>query len=136
MATEEQIQEKYMHLQLIAQTLRQVQQQLQMLDEQSSELDRMADGLGDLKDSKIGSNLLVPVSEGIFARATLSNSETLLVNVGSNVIVEKTIDETRQLLQDRNAELRLHREELKKQNKELFDAAQVLQDELNNLITQ
>jgi len=136
MANEEQIQEKYMHLQLIAQTLRQVQQQLQLLDEQAAEIEKMTSGLGELMNAKIGVNLLVPVSEGIFAKASLSDHKTLLVNVGSNVVVEKTIEETRNLLQDRNQELKEHREELKKQNGELIEAATALQDELNKLITQ
>src|SRR3989338_1538222 len=123
MANEEQIQEKYMHLQLIAQTLRQVQQQLQLLDEQAAEIEKMTSGLGELMNAKIGVNLLVPVSEGIFAKASLSDHKSLLVNVGSNVVVEKTIEETRNLLQDRNQELKEHREELKKQNGELIEAA-------------
>jgi len=96
----------------------------------------MTSGLGELMNAKIGVNLLVPVSEGIFAKASLSDHKTLLVNVGSNVVVEKTIEETRNLLQDRNQELKEHREELKKQNGELIEAATALQDELNKLITQ
>jgi len=136
MANEEQIQEKYLHLQLIAQTLRQVQQQLQLLDEQGAEIEKMTDGLGTLMETKIGTNLLVPVSEGIFVQAMLKDKEKLLVNVGSNVVVEKTAEETRFLLQTRNQELKEHREELKKQNEELIEAATALQDELNKLITQ
>jgi len=61
MASDEHIQEKYMHLQIIAQTLKQVQQQLQMVEGQTGELEKVTEGLGELGKTKIGTGLLVPV---------------------------------------------------------------------------
>lgn len=134
MASEQEVQEKYLHLQLVAQTLKQVQQQLQLIDVQAEELEKVSTGLNDLTKVKEGSNLLVPISEGIFARAKLTDGKTLMVNVGGNVVIEKSVEDTRKIIDTRNIELREHREELKKQTHELMQAAQTLQEELSKLI--
>lgn len=135
MEKDEQIQEKYLHLQIIAQTLKQVQQQLSLIDQQLSDIERVRDGLADVGKAPAGAKVLVPLSEGIFAHATLAEPGELLVNVGSNVIVKKGIEETRELLAKRKAELAGSREEMNNQMGELMDAAQALQKELNELIT-
>ncbi len=135
MVSDEIIQEKYMQLQMLAQTMRQVQQQLQMMDEQGAELERVIEGLESITSSSQGTKLLVPISEGIFAHATIQNPNSLLVNVGGNVVVNKTGAEAKVLLEKRMQEMREHRERMDAQMNEIMQAAQHLQKELGQMVT-
>ena len=78
------LQKKYLEFQLLDQQLKQTQKQAQLLEE--------------LKDVKPGSEILVPVSNGMFAKATLTDSHELIVNVGSGAAVPKTIEAAQQML--------------------------------------
>jgi prefoldin alpha subunit len=51
-----------------------------------------------LEDLKEGSDLLIPLGVGIYAKAKLSDANEFLVNVGSNVIVKKSLDEVKEMI--------------------------------------
>ena len=133
-ATDEQIQEKYLHLQLMAQTLKQMQDQIGMLDEQAGEVERVIAGLDEIGKAEINSNMLVPVAEGIFIKAQMKEKDSLLINVGQGVLVDKTIPETKDLLTKRNEEMIAQREEMALKLNDIMEHAQKLQEELNKMV--
>ena len=47
-------------------------------------------GLNELGKAELGSEVLFPMSNGIFIKGELKNKEKLLVNVGADVVVEKS----------------------------------------------
>lgn len=91
---EEALREKYMELQMIFQHMKQVKEQYQQAEQQLSELNTVQESLRQLKETKNGTELLVPLSGGLFAKAALLDSAKVIVNVGASVSVEKTIDDT------------------------------------------
>lgn len=98
-------QEQYMKFHMLNQQAAKTQKQVQMLEEQKMELSIIKEGLKDLKATKTETEILVPVSSGIFAKAKLSDNTKLIVNVGNNVTVEKTIDETSKLIENQAMEI-------------------------------
>ena len=72
-----------------------------MLDEQLIELNNTIQALDDFNKTAIGSNILVSLSPGVFANAGLKDNKELLVNVGSNIVVKKSVEETKELLKKR-----------------------------------
>jgi len=92
------LQKKYLEFQLLDQQLKQTQKQAQLLEEQLVEIVYTQQSLEELKDVKPGSEILVPVSNGMFAKATLTDSHELIVNVGSGAAVPKTIEAAQQML--------------------------------------
>jgi len=91
MEDQKELNEKYLEMQILDQQLKQVNQQLLNLDNQTLELQRIEENLGDLKETKNGTELLVALGGGIFSRAELKDNKTVLMNVGANVVIEKDI---------------------------------------------
>ncbi len=60
--------------------------------------------LGALSQSK-GSETLVPLGAGVFARATLANSDSVLIDVGARASVEKSASEAKAVLSERRKKL-------------------------------
>ena len=102
---EQELQEKYMELQLLEQNVKVAQSQVQTLMTQLAELESVNETLNELKDMKQGSELLVPISNGIFIKADLKNKDELTINVGADVAVEKSIPETKKLLEEQKKEI-------------------------------
>ncbi len=76
--------------------------QVALLENRRVELLLIKASLDDLKEN---SDLLIPLGAGIYANAKLSNSKEFLVNVGSNVLVKKSLDEVKKMIDDEIKEI-------------------------------
>jgi prefoldin alpha subunit len=124
-------QQKYTEFQQLQQQIEQVSQQLQLMSEQAAEIDNTKDALLELEQADEGSEMLAQIANGIFVKSKLLNKSTLVVNVGANVTVEKTIpqmielfdrqknDMTNQLMQGE-----LHLEALQDKAMKIFEEVQ------------
>lgn len=100
------MQQAYMELQMVNQQIKQNQQQTQAVDEQTNELIIAIDNLNELKNTKKGSKMLVPLTQGIFAKASLIDNDEVVVNVGAGTSVKKDVDATKMLLEDQLKNIR------------------------------
>ena len=98
-------QKKYMEYKLFQDQLKQTQSQLQLLEEQVFEIVYAHQSLDELKSIKKGTEILVPVSNGIFAKATLGETDKLIVNVGASSAVSKSIIATQEQLNNQLKEI-------------------------------
>ncbi|MBU0614768.1 MAG: prefoldin subunit alpha [Nanoarchaeota archaeon] len=102
----EDIKEKYMEYKMLAQQIQELQKQVENMTEQQAEVKGMIQGLDDLKKTKQGTEILFPISSGIFTKATIKDPNELLVNVGSNVVVSKDVESAKKLLEDNIEEIK------------------------------
>jgi prefoldin alpha subunit len=98
MADKQEMQQKYMEFQLLDTQLKQTQKQMQLLEEQLVEIMYTQQSLDEISRVAAGTEILVPVNNGIFARAKIENANELIVNVGAATAVPKTIGSTREML--------------------------------------
>ena len=100
---DEDMKQKYMQFQLINQQLEQVSQHLEMLNQQNAELEISIGAVGELGKAKVNDEVLAPIANGIFFKSELKDNKKLVVNVGSNITTEKTIDEVVNSIEDLKA---------------------------------
>ena len=81
---------------IFEQQMRQIQEQLQAVEQGILELNELNKGLEELK-GKNGNEILAPVGRGIFAKAKLL-SEDLIVDIGGKKFVKKTIPQTEEMI--------------------------------------
>jgi len=124
-------QERYIELQILEQQLNQIQKNLQMMDQQLAEIDAIKRNIETFGKEKKDSETLMPIANGIFGKAKLSGNSELFVNVGSNVIVKKTIPDTVKLIENQGKEIEKYRVELIEQLQILVERIDTLQLELN-----
>lgn len=117
-------QEIMFKLQMFEQQIKQLQQQMQAVEEASIELSSLNMGLDDLVGAT-DSEIMAPIGRGIFAKAKLL-SEELLVDIGGRNLVKKSIPETKKILEDQLVKLDSAKKELdseiEKINKNLTDS--------------
>jgi len=83
-----------------------VQTQILSIDRISVELSVSLSSLEEMKDLKEDKDSLFPLGGGIIAKGILKKSDTVLVDVGAGATVEKTVEETIELLKEREKTLR------------------------------
>lgn len=128
--SKKEMQKKYVELQVLANQLKQMQAQVQALDEHSIELSSIIENIEELKAFESGREILVPFSEGIFARANLQDSKELIVNVGSGILVRKGLSETAELLSKRINDINGQKEMLINELQEISIKAGKLEESL------
>lgn len=131
---QKEIQKKYLELQLVGNQLKQVEKQLELFESQILEALTIVQSLEDIKNAKTNTKSLAPLANGIFVETKLENVQNLLVNVGSGVVVRKTVDDTKQMLESQVGELRAGEQELLHQFEALSLKAQELQKELTSIL--
>ena len=114
-STQEKLQKTYYEMHLLGQQIKQVQQQLQTIDSQLEELDKTADSVESLNNIRKGSEIFVSISPGIFAKAEITDTENLLLNVGAGTGVQKSVPDTVALIREQISEIGAYREKMTEQ---------------------
>jgi len=126
----EELQKKFMEYQMIEQKVGQMKEQLENAEEQSLQAAGTIENLQDLSQLKEDSEILVPVNNGMFAKATLKKSDRILLNVGTGIVVDKSFDEAVALVGKQQEEIRKVKEMLTRNIHLLQSKTQELEEEL------
>ncbi len=105
MATESEIKEKYMEFQMIQQHMQQITEHIEQMNQQALELEISANAIKELEKTDIHTEFLAPLANGIFVKGELKENAKLIINVGSDVTVERTPAEVIALLHHQKQEV-------------------------------
>lgn len=95
--------EQQLRQQVFASQLKQLDEHINQVELQKNTLNETLVALQEIKITKEDSNILVPISGGIYIEAKLTNTKEALMNMGSGATVKKTIDE---IITDINVEIK------------------------------
>jgi len=104
---EQELQQKF---QFFEQQIRQFQEQLRSVEEALYDMNFINNGLDDIAGN-VGKEIMAPLGKGIYVKAKLI-SETLTVDVGAKNFVEKSIPETKELINEQLIKLKNVKKEL------------------------
>ena len=133
---EKQAQEMYMEYQVLDQRIKQVQKQLELITQQIMEANSTSRSLEEFKSLKEGSEILVPLTSGIFAKASLKDSSELLVNVGAGTVVTKDISSAKKLISSQVEEMQKVRQKMADELEKMMEKAGQLEMELQKIISE
>ena len=99
-------------LSIFEQQIRQLQQQIQAVEQGIVDISSLSLGLDDLKGSE-GKEILAPIGRGIYAKTKLL-SEELTVDIGGGNFVKKGIDDTKKIISEQIKKLEKVKRDLEK----------------------
>ena len=130
---EKELQQKYMEFQVIQQQIEQLQQQLHTLNQQLQQLELTKNNLNELTSVKSGTDSFSQIAPGIFVESTIKNTEKLLVNVGANTAVEKSVPQAIALVEEQEKLATQNINETDKVLQQLSTDAMKLYEQLQNV---
>lgn len=131
--SKEELQQRYMEYQMLDAQAKQLQQQVAQVEKGMSDLMETKQNLDELQRSKDGIEVIIPVSNGIFTKAKMGQNKELLVNVGAGVVVNKSFDDAKELLDNQLKELTAYRQQLMQNLQMLAGKATEIALELKSL---
>lgn len=130
MTMEKELQKKYMQLQMLEQQSRQVEQHIEQIEVQAVELTQVRENLEEIRGVKEGTSMLVPMVGGVFLRANVASTDGVLVNVGSGIVVKKSLDAAIGMIDAQIIEASEVREQMAGKFQQITATAARLQQEL------
>ena len=106
--------------------------QVQVLRVSLDEVTMTNEALRAFKDAKEGDEIMVPVGASSFVTVKVTANKNVVVNIGSNVSVEKDVDDAIQYMDANNAEI----SEAYKKTVEALNSAQQALADLNAAVQQ
>lgn len=134
MADQKELNEKYFELQILEQQLKQVNQQLLSMDNQILELQRIKDNLDDITKTKANTEILVALGGGVFSKAELKDNNMVLMNVGANIIVEKDVASSKEVINSQIGQVTDVIKQLEQEFQILAMNSQALQLDLQSIV--
>ena len=131
---EKKAQEAYMQFQMLEQQIKQLQSQFEMVSQQLIELAATSNSLDDFQKIRDVREAFIPISSGIFARASIKDTSELLVNVGANVVVKKDLASTKKLILSQMEEIKKIQKQMGDELERTVNHAAQLEIHLQNLI--
>jgi len=132
--SEQEVQQKYMELQMISSQLKQVQQQVEVLSHQIVELSRVNESLEDISKAKKGTDIMAPLGSGIFIKASLKETKEVLLNVGGEIMVNKNTVDAKTLVSNQIEEMTKIMENLQNEYAKGATRAQEIQMEMQSMM--
>jgi len=131
---EQELQTKYMQMQMLEQQSKQMQEQIQQIDQQSMELEAVKQSLDELKGVKTGTEILVPISGGLFIKAEMKDSQNVLVNVGAGTTVQKDVGSAKKLIDEQLVEMETVKGQIMENLDKLGEQFGMVQEEMRKLM--
>lgn len=106
------VKKKYSELQNIEKHIKDMNNELTRFENKTVEIQNIKGALEDIKKTKIGTEVLFPLADGLFLKGKLENNNEILVNVGAGTVVEKNIEETKELIHNQEKEIEEYKTKL------------------------
>ena len=128
----EEIQRQLYQIEIYKQQINKLQEELGRIELLKLEILKSIESMEGLKQSK---EVLVPLGGGVFVRAVVEDRDKVIVNVGADVFVEKSIDETIEDLKGSSEELNRAESRIKEQIAKTLAVVEKLQKELESKVS-
>ena len=128
---EEERQQKLVELQILNQQAEYIRNQIINMCEQVENLQRLREGLKHIGQEKLNNDMFAPLSSGVFIKASLKDTEEVLVAVGAGVFVKKEINEVIEMLQEQEERIGLLLNQTKLEFENFAKSASEIEKELS-----
>ena len=103
---QEKLQKLYVEFQVLNNSIKQLEKQNEALETQLMELMVTNQSLDDMKKVESGTEILVPISSGIYVKAEIKDTDSFTVNVGSNIALSKDLNFTKKIIENQIDEIK------------------------------
>ena len=129
---EQNLQRKYVQLQIIRQQLAALMEEKKAITEKANEFSMTVSALQKLQDVKNREEMWSSLGSGTFVRSDIKDTEKVFIAVGAGVVLRKTADESIKILSSRLDDLHKFEAELMAEIMKYSQTAEHLEKELEH----
>jgi len=96
---EDQLRERFVQFQMLQKQMEQINEQVELIQRQREEVMESIYALGGLGQVKENTEIFAPIATGVFVKASFKDTKNLLINVGADTAVERSVTDVIGLLE-------------------------------------
>ena len=133
---QEELQHKYIELQILKQQIAQYVEQKQAFDEKESEMNATIDALRNLDTIKQGDEMWSSLGSSTFVRSDIKDTKKVLVAVGAGVVAKETVSRAIEILEGRVKDLNSAGVQIVEQANMMLERINELEPQVQRLMEQ
>jgi prefoldin alpha subunit len=98
---QKELQQMVIELNIMDARFKEMQQQIQLIDQQVTELQIMENNITEIGKIKKDSETLSQVGQGIFVKSSIKDTKEVFVDIGSKIVLKKSSEEAKKLIKKR-----------------------------------
>lgn len=91
-----------MQFQMLQKQMEQINEHVELIQRQRGEVIDSIDALEGLEQVKEGTEVFAPIATGVFIKASFKDTKNLLINVGADTVVERSVKDVIGLLKQQD----------------------------------
>ena len=131
---EEELRRLSVEMRFLEQTAETLQQRISMVNAAMTDLSYANTALENLEKEKENTELLVPIGGSSYIKAKLTSHDKVIVGMGANVSIEKTLPEAKVLIKERLEELEKSMHSAQQQFSQIAERINVGRNRLETLL--
>jgi len=131
---ERELEEMYMQFQMLTQEIKEIQTQMEAMQNQAADLMALKVDINEMKKVKSGTGSYTRIGPGIFVESEIKNTNEVLVTVGANIVVKKSVEDAHKLIDRQVNSIQEQNMQLMKMLQMQSMRAQQLEVEMEELI--
>ena len=108
---EQELNQNYFEMQMATQRISQLEEQLKLIEGKIQGLKENVEHILSIKQEQ-SLEVLVPIVEGMFAKAKVEDTSEVCVNAGAGVVVKKTVEQAAGMLREKELEAQNYKKQL------------------------
>ena len=92
--------------------IEQLQKVIQNIDAQLKEVGHTLNAIAEFNKLKGTEEVLIPLANGIFAPAKLLETKNLKINIGQDIMIDKSVDECIKMMEGQAQEIQRYKDEI------------------------
>ncbi|MCX8194349.1 MAG: prefoldin subunit alpha [Candidatus Pacearchaeota archaeon] len=97
----EELQKKALQITALDSRLQELKQHLELLEKQINELQATLMALDEIKKTELESEMLAPISPGVFVKASFKENKDIIINIGAKIFCKKNVEEAKKFIQQK-----------------------------------
>ncbi|MCX6742149.1 MAG: prefoldin subunit alpha [Candidatus Pacearchaeota archaeon] len=127
---QKEFEEKVVELNLLNARMQELEQQMQIIEKQISELHTVYTALKELEETNTETEMLSSIGQNVFVKAKLQDNQEVCMDVGAKVFVKKTVQEAKDIITKKTDEFIDIRENATKQLQFIAEQMLTLENDL------
>lgn len=99
MSENKEMQKEILQLGMLDGKLKELEQQLMLLEKQINELQLCQLALDEIKQVPLETEMFAPISPGVFVKAKLEDNKEVIINTGAKIFCKKNLEEAKKFMQ-------------------------------------
>jgi len=130
----DELQKLYFEAEHYRRHLESISGQMQLIEAARNELETAVKALDSLEEAKAGDEILVPIGSGSFIKGEIKDTENMIIGIGTEISVEKGVNEAKKILDRRKKDMLDALEKLRKNAMEMNEKLMQLNSESEKLV--